>query len=248
MEQHRFIGELCGMAEERAIPLSAEQALICYEHVALMLQWNQRLNLTRITDFHEILTKHLLDSLIPTQWLPKEGTAMDVGTGPGFPGIPLGILRPELRMSLLESHRKKVSFLKVLLSKLALSNLRVLQGRLEEWDRTPPPGLFRTCSLVVTRAVHLEPNYFRTIGRRILAPEGILAWWAGPEDIHPPWSPEIAQDTGLTFEASHAYTLPPPASRPRRLLLWRATPSIETWEQELHSCRPANCSHGGSRI
>ena len=79
------------------IALTEQQAHLLSLHIQLMLQWNTRLNLTRITGREEIIVKHLLDSILPAKFLPSSGNALDVGTGAGFPGIPLKIVYPGLR-------------------------------------------------------------------------------------------------------------------------------------------------------
>ncbi|MHC1725594.1 MAG: 16S rRNA (guanine(527)-N(7))-methyltransferase RsmG [Syntrophobacteraceae bacterium] len=83
------------------------EANLCTRHVNLMLEWNRRLNLTRIVSHNDIIVKHLLDSIVPAKYLPHSGPALDVGTGAGFPGIPLKIMSPALDFLLLDSNRKK---------------------------------------------------------------------------------------------------------------------------------------------
>lgn len=221
MDEKAFVQTMLTMTGERGIPFSSEQALICYRHITLMLEWNRSTNLTRITDFNEILIKHLLDSMIPAQWLPKSGLILDIGTGPGFPGIPLKILHPGLDLVLLESSRKKISFLKVLLAGLNLKNVSVLPGRLEEFGRIDHPLATKTYDAAVMRAVHLERGYLKILARHILRPEGIFAWWAGPsarsEQQH---GDDCRVEEEMVFMNEHSYSLPS-ASQPRRLMLWR---------------------------
>lgn len=221
MNETAFQEELLRASEQFGIGLSIDRARLCCAHIALMLDWNRRLNLTRITDPREILEKHILDSLLPARALPHAGFALDVGTGPGFPGIPLKILLPELRMVLLEANRKKVSFLKVALAGLKLPDAWAVQGRWEEMERLEMPagpGGFR---LVTMRAVRLEPASLE-LAEKSLEPGGIFAWWAGPGEESPEGAPreQPPHRPGLVFEGEFPYDLPS-AAKPRRLLVWR---------------------------
>lgn len=118
------------------------------QHWRLVLLWNQRTNLTAITDDSEAAWLHYGDSL---QALPLlEGqTLVDFGSGAGFPGIPLAIARPDLRVALVEPRRKRASFLEASVARLGLSNVRVLEGRAED----APDRLYATG---VTRATFSE--------------------------------------------------------------------------------------------
>jgi 16S rRNA (guanine527-N7)-methyltransferase len=186
-----------------------------------MLEWNSRVNLTRITDMREVVIKHFLDSLIPAKWLPESGQAVDVGTGPGFPGVPLKILRPELHMVLLEANRKKVSFLKFLLTRLGLKGLQALQTRWEDLCKANGPIAQGSCRLITMRAVRLEPGHLNLLAAKILEPGGIFAWWAGPEADAESAAEGIEHgNEGMHFLERHAYRLPG-ADAPRQLLVWR---------------------------
>jgi 16S rRNA (guanine527-N7)-methyltransferase len=222
MEKSDFLSTLLSLAEDYGIPFSEEQARLCHQHISLMLEWNRHCNLTRITDFQEIIEKHLLDSIIPAKWLPRVGPAIDIGSGAGFPGIPLKILHPELDMILLESHRKKASFLKIALTKLSLPNISVFQGRWETLAQTDQPLLNRPFTLAIMRAVKLEPQHLAVASSKVLGRDGIFAWWAGPSaDLR--WCDQhgaLFADAGLVFEGRCRYALPS-ASQPRYLFLWR---------------------------
>lgn len=159
--------------------LTAGQAELFRRHVELMLDWNRRLNLTRITDRDEILVKHLLDSILPAPALPHAGTSLDVGTGAGFPGIPLKILHPDLDMVLLDSNRKKTSFLTAVIATLGLKGINALHGR---WEELPAAAANRDrFQLITMRAVRLETDHLSNLAARTLRPGGVFAWWAGPE-------------------------------------------------------------------
>ena len=102
----------------------------------LLLEWNEKFNLTAITDKDEIEEKHFIDSLYMDKFIVLDNkTLLDVGTGAGFPGLVLAITHPTLKVSLLESNGKKITFLKEVTSKLGLDNVEIIQGRAEEFTR-----------------------------------------------------------------------------------------------------------------
>ena len=222
MEKQDFLRTLLARTADCGLPFSEEQALRCHEHISLMLAWNRSHNLTRITDLEDIIEKHILDSLLPAKWLPPAGPALDIGTGAGFPGIPLKILHPGLAMLLLESHRKKVSFLKTVLSRLPLQHISALQGRWEELAQGGHPHFRNSFKLTTMRAVRLEPEHISVAASSLLGQDGIFAWWAGPNaDVQ--WHDrhvELFRNVGMTFEGRHSYLLPS-ATQPRYLFVWK---------------------------
>ncbi|NSW86888.1 MAG: 16S rRNA (guanine(527)-N(7))-methyltransferase RsmG [Syntrophobacteraceae bacterium] len=220
MKKDEFADTLIEYLGREGIPFSSKQAALCREHVLLMLEWNRRTNLTRITDLREILVKHLLDSLLPSLRLPCTGPALDVGTGPGFPGVPLKILHDGLDMVLLESNRKKVSFLKVLLSRLNIERIHVIEGRWEDLDRLPGPVGTSGYGLITMRAVRLEPEHLSRLALRSLKPGGIFAWWAGPSAGSEYEGAEtVDREGGLAFRGAPSYVLPV-LKQLRRVFIW----------------------------
>ncbi|NLI80222.1 MAG: 16S rRNA (guanine(527)-N(7))-methyltransferase RsmG [Deltaproteobacteria bacterium] len=217
-----LVRKILAYAETAEIPLSKEQACLINDHVCLMLQWNQRLNLTRITQPDEVLVKHVLDSLLPSRWLPREGWAVDVGTGPGFPGIPLKIIKPGLRMLLLEAQRKKVSFLKVVLARLALKEIQAVQSRWEDFAGRHSTQEGEAFSLITVRALRLEGRDILGLGK-LLSPGGILAWWAGPGVQAETLERLTSRRPGgeqIVLNTADSYTLPG-TFQPRQFFTWR---------------------------
>jgi 16S rRNA (guanine527-N7)-methyltransferase len=104
-------------------------------HARELLHWNQKINLTAVTDPLDVAVKHYLDSIAPVKILPHKGLLLDIGTGGGFPGIPLKILLPSLSVTLIDASRKKVNFLKHAGRALGLSDLKVLHIRAEDLRR-----------------------------------------------------------------------------------------------------------------
>ncbi|MGC4056404.1 MAG: 16S rRNA (guanine(527)-N(7))-methyltransferase RsmG [Paludibaculum sp.] len=101
-------------------------------HLALIVETNQQFNLTRITTPREAAIKHVLDSVLPWRLFEKAGLVLDAGTGPGFPGLPLAIVLPEVRWVLAESTQKKAAFVEATARQLGLANVEVLPVRAED--------------------------------------------------------------------------------------------------------------------
>lgn len=113
--------------------LSSNQIIKFERYLSLLLEWNEKFNLTAITDKDQIEEKHFIDSIYLNKYVELKGKSLiDIGSGAGFPGIPLAIIEPELKVTLLESNGKKVTFLKEVVSELKLTNVQVIQGRAEE--------------------------------------------------------------------------------------------------------------------
>jgi len=105
--------------------------------VSELLDSNKKFNLTTITDAEEVAEKHIIDSLIPSKNIPENASVLDLGTGGGFPGIPLKIYLPSLTVTLVDSSRKKINFLKYVIRLLNLQNISAHQYRVEELSGHP---------------------------------------------------------------------------------------------------------------
>jgi len=117
-------------------PLSKDIVSKFSKYRELLLKWNEKFNLTAITDEDEIEEKHFVDSLYLDKFISLEDkTLLDVGSGAGFPGLPLAIAHPSLKVTLLESNGKKVTFLKEVIKELELNNVEVIQARAEELNK-----------------------------------------------------------------------------------------------------------------
>jgi len=137
-------------------------------YLTLLLKWNSRVNLTSIREPSEIIRRHFLESIQCAQALPQipDATLLDYGSGAGFPGIPIAICRPEIRVTLAESQRKKAAFLRETARRLGLAS-EVFDGRVEEM---PPDRRF---SIVVLRAVDRMIESSKSALTRV-APNGWL--------------------------------------------------------------------------
>lgn len=135
------------------ISLSEKQLKQFLDYYELLVEWNSFMNLTAITEFEEVLTKHFIDSisLVKAVDLSKNISVIDVGTGAGFPGVPLKIVFPDLKVTLLDSLNKRVKFLKEVIHVLKLENIDAIHGRAE--DAAKSVDLRENFDLCVSRAV-----------------------------------------------------------------------------------------------
>ncbi len=117
--------------QEVDIDIKAGQAQSFGIYFKELVFWNSRINLTAITAPEDIAIKHFVDSLLPQKVIKLEGSLADIGSGAGFPGVPLKIINPWLCVSLVESNRKKANFLRHIIRTLKLDNISVQETRAE---------------------------------------------------------------------------------------------------------------------
>ena len=120
---------------ESANKIAEEQMQKFFSYMELLLEWNQKMNLTAITDPKEIILKHFIDSMTISPYIEEEKKVIDVGTGAGFPGIPLAIICPNTSFTLIDALNKRISFLKEIVTKLQLSNVVVEHARAEDFAK-----------------------------------------------------------------------------------------------------------------
>ena len=153
------------------IALSATQTERLCGHLELLSKWNRRFNLTAITDLDDMLVRHLLDSLAIAPFV-RGGSLLDVGSGGGFPGVPLAIVNPRLNVTLLDSRGKRVEFLRSAVAALDLGNVSVVKRRVEDYR---PASKFDTLATrafaSLARTLKLTAGLHRP-GCRLLAMKG----------------------------------------------------------------------------
>jgi 16S rRNA (guanine527-N7)-methyltransferase len=149
-------------------------------HLDAIRMWSQRVNLVAPNDLPRLVSRHVLDSLTALSWLPPEQalTLLDIGSGAGFPGIPLQILRPNLHVTLLESRRKRALFLRKGIAELSCPHLSVLHERAE--DLADHPEHSRRYDFITLRAVAPLAQAVR-IALPLLAPSGRMIAYRGPD-------------------------------------------------------------------
>ena len=143
------------MFSECNIELSGKQEEQFQNYYELLVEWNEKMNLTAITEYEEVIWKHFIDSALLTKsnlYQQKEGkNVLDMGTGAGFPGIVLAILSPEKEFTLVDSLQKRIDFLTIILEKLELKNVRLFHGRAEDYGQKK--NFRNQFDFVVSRAV-----------------------------------------------------------------------------------------------
>lgn len=180
-----------------ALSLDAALAEPLLVYLSLLDRWNRTYNLTAIRDPHDMVAKHLLDSLAMQPYVREVATLADLGTGPGLPGIPLAIALPSLQVTLVESNGKKARFLREAVRSLGLGNARVAEARAEALDE---PGAY---AAITARALATLPDIL-AVGGHLLAPGGRLLAMKGAR----PDEEIAALPPGWRLEAIHALAVP----------------------------------------
>ncbi|MFC3550715.1 16S rRNA (guanine(527)-N(7))-methyltransferase RsmG [Lysobacter cavernae] len=192
--------------EAGLVTLALDPALAAplLDYLALLVRWNQTYNLTAVRDPREMVNKHLLDSLAMHPFIDKfvvdgiaGGALADLGTGPGLPGIPLAIVKPGLRVTLVESNGKKARFLREAVRQLGLKDVRVAESRIEALDE---PGVY---DAITARALATLPLIVE-LGGHLLKPDGHLLAMKGVA----PTDEIAALPPGWTLQAAHPLTVP----------------------------------------
>ena len=160
---------------------------------ALLQKWNEKINLTSEKDALSILERHVFDSLQYLRWLNPSHKILDIGSGAGFPGIPLKIIHPDLTITLLDSQKKRCSFLRVAIRSLNLKDVEVAEGRVESFfNQESFTGIFdRVCFRGYSS---LETCL--TVGLPFLKTGGLVIMKKGPEEM-PDSNADILQNTRI---------------------------------------------------
>lgn len=135
MDYNQFSDKLISIGKQINVDINEEQANKFYKYMELLLEWNEKMNLTAITEPDEVILKHFIDSITVEKYINKEAKIIDVGTGAGFPGIPLSIIRNDLNITLMDSLNKRIKFLDEVIEKNNLINVDTVHSRAEELAR-----------------------------------------------------------------------------------------------------------------
>lgn len=173
----RLVGKLQKGADYLGISLSSVQQQALMSYLELLVKWNKAYNLTAIRDPEAMVALHLLDSLAISNYLADAVNLLDVGTGPGLPGVILAIMHPEREFTLLDSNGKKTRFLFQVKTALGLDNITIINGRVEAY--TPP----RPFDMITSRAFASLQDMVNWC-HHLLAPTGCFLAMKGqfPED------------------------------------------------------------------
>lgn len=160
------------------LPAYDEQVLQIQQYMKILLTWNEKMNLTAIRDPLEILYRHFCESMYAAQAVPLEsGRLADVGSGGGFPGLALKIMLPGLRVYLVESNIKKVTFLAEVIRELGLRDAQVLARRYEELGEELAP-----LDYVCSRALGEFPVFLEWARSEQIAAKQVILW-IGARDL-----------------------------------------------------------------
>jgi 16S rRNA (guanine527-N7)-methyltransferase len=133
MKKEQFNAILKGKINKIDIESVNEEKLDkMYQFKELLLEWNDKINLTAIVEDNEIIDKHFIDSLIINKYIKANHKMIDVGTGAGFPGIPIGIIRNDISITLLDSLNKRINFLNEIILNINLKNVKTIHSRAED--------------------------------------------------------------------------------------------------------------------
>ncbi|CDD36539.1 ribosomal RNA small subunit methyltransferase G [Clostridium sp. CAG:356] len=135
MEKKRFEEEMSKKSKILGVRFSVEQIEQFYKYMNLLIEWNEKMNLTAITEPKEIILKHFIDSITILKYIDDNSKLVDVGTGAGFPGVPLSIMNPTLKITLVDSLNKRLIFLQEVVKELNLKNIEIVHARAEEFGQ-----------------------------------------------------------------------------------------------------------------
>ncbi len=190
------------------VALSPRQLEDLTRYVSLVESWASKVNLVSVRSRTELLERHVLDSLAPTRLLGESRRIVDLGSGAGFPGIPLAIVaEPGREFVLIESRCRRATFLRLIAREIGLRGVAVLEGRAEDWR--PPLAV----DLVLARAVNRD--VVEEFGRRVLLP--------GRRLVLMQKGGELASPAGFMFDVEHRYRLP--AGSTHRVSAWTRLPA-----------------------
>ncbi|MBW2436596.1 MAG: 16S rRNA (guanine(527)-N(7))-methyltransferase RsmG [Desulfobacterales bacterium] len=166
-------------AQELGIKIDERVSALFASHAAELINWNRKMNLTAITRPRDMAIKHFLDSLVPAELIADGSRLLDIGSGSGFPGIPLRIVKPSLSIHLIDGNRKKVHFLKHVIRTLGLDQSQAFHIRAENLHKNPDYVNF--FDVIISRALSNLKSFVK-IARPLLAKQGLIVAMKGKVD------------------------------------------------------------------
>lgn len=200
--------EITGILEQFGISTAPGLCVHIRTYIALLLKWNAKISLTTVTDPYEICRFHLGESMFAATAVPiADGRLADAGSGPGFPGLPLRLVRPKLELTMIEANTRKAAFLSEVVRTLGLDNANVTRSRIEDYKAEQP------YDWITARALG-QHEEFIAWARRNLRSSGSVVLWLGEDDAN-----RVSSIPGWRWHAA----LPIPGTKKRLLLVGTPT-------------------------
>ena len=188
-------------ADALGLNLSPDQTDLLAAHARELMHWNAKMNLTAITDIRLMAYKHFVDALAAASFLERPARVMDIGSGAGFPAVPMKVICPDLDITMVDAVRKKVSFLSHVVRTLKLDNISALHARVE--DLAKDPGHFQMYDAVTARGF-ADLGKLTALAGPLLAPGGRIYALKGAHALE-----EITPELKTQFHITHkSYSLP----------------------------------------
>ena len=175
----QWIDHVVRAGNQLGIQISSGHAAQFALHARELLAWNQKFNLTAVTDPADMAIKHYVDSLAPMNYIPANAKLLDMGTGSGFPGLPLKIMRPQQSMVLIDSMRKKITFVRHIIRMLDLRAIEALQVRAQDLARDP--AYQKRFDVIICRALS-DLSMIAGMAAPLLTRGGTLIALKGPKE------------------------------------------------------------------
>lgn len=201
---------------ESGIDLQSDQTSRLNIFLDELMLWNEKINLTGLHSRQGIACDLLSDSILPIPFLPDEGTLLDVGSGAGFPAIPIKICRPGLKAQLIEPHAKKVHFLRQVIRLARLKDIEVIQGRLEDETETLSPTGY---DVITSRAFVPLPVFLTLCGPHLSAGGCMVAFLGSRGESSIEESAAVMERHRLSPFKRLPYTVPGKGTRREILIL-----------------------------
>ena len=133
--ENEFKEKMIELSNKINVKITDKQIEQFYKYMNLLLEWNEKINLTAITETEEFILKHFIDSMTVLKYIKNNSSIIDVGTGAGFPGIPIAIMRNNSKLTLLDSLNKRIIFLDDVCEKLKINNIETIHERAEDYGQ-----------------------------------------------------------------------------------------------------------------